>query len=117
MDTIIQLAENLGKAIASSLQAANLRAARGALEKEKDVAQLLKEYRAQADKIAQLEQAQKPVEVQDKHKLQDLHDRLVSSEVFKKFTAAQVEFLDLVRRANEAIRRNLAESDVPSRTG
>jgi len=112
MDHILELAERLGKAIAESPQARNMLAAGDALREQKDVAGLLGEFQAQSDKITQLENEQKPVEVEDKHKLQDLHDKLVACEVFKRYTAAQVEYVDLMRKVNEAMGQHLEETEM-----
>lgn len=111
MDKIIELATGLGEAISDSQQATQLKAARENLNKEKQASQLLKDYQAQSDRIAQLEREQKPVEVDDKQKLQELHERLIASEAFKRFTAAQVEYVDLMRKVNEAIRKHLGETE------
>ena len=108
-DEIIQLAERLGKAIAASPQAAALRAARKELQAQKDVLATLNEYQQQAQKVGMLEAENKPIGVDDKHKLQQLHDKLVSIDVFKKFTAAQVEYVDLMRRVTTTLRKNLAD--------
>ena len=62
-----------------------------------------------------MEETRKPVEVNDKHRLAELHDKLVSEETFKKYTAAQVDYVDLMRRVNDALRRQL--SDVESEAG
>jgi cell fate (sporulation/competence/biofilm development) regulator YlbF (YheA/YmcA/DUF963 family) len=110
VDAIIALAERLGKAISESPQAAGLRDARKALNAEPELRGLLEDYRKQADRIAQLEGDQKPVEVEDKHKLEQLQSKLFASEVFKKLTAAQVEYVDLMRKVNEALRAQLAET-------
>jgi len=104
---IIRMAEDLGKAIAASPQAAGLQAAREALDKEPDTVKALRDYNAQARKIAELEDQQKPVEPEDKAELQQLHDTLVASDVFKKFTGAQVEYIDLMRQVNETIRKQM----------
>ncbi|MCK4626406.1 MAG: YlbF family regulator, partial [Phycisphaerae bacterium] len=85
MTDIIELAQRLGKAISESTQAANLRTAREKMSKQGEITQLLKDYQAQAEKVAKLEQENKPVEVDDKHNLQELHGKLVASDVFKKF--------------------------------
>ena len=111
MNEIIQMAERLGNAVARSAQASGLRAARKAFEAQPDAKKLLADYQAQADKIAQLEGQAKPVEVEDKHRLQELHDKLVANELFRKLTAAQVEYVDLMRRVNDALRRALAETE------
>ena len=111
MDKIIELAAGLGEAISDSQQAVQLKAARENLNKEKQATQLLKDYQAQSDRIAQMEREQKPVEVDYKQKLQELHERLIASEAFKRFTAAQVEYVDLMRKVNEAIRKHLGEAE------
>ena len=111
MDAILQLAERLGKAIAESTQAQAMRQARKALADQPGAAELLKTYQEHASKIARLEAEQKPVEVDDKHKLQELHDQLIATESFKKLTAAQVEYVDVMRKVNDAIRRQLADTD------
>jgi hypothetical protein len=72
---------------------------------------ILGDYQAQSEKIAQAEQENKPIEVEDKHRLSELHAKLISSDVFKKFTAAQVEYIDIMRQVNDTLRRNLAKTD------
>ena len=109
MNEIVEMAQRLGKAIADSQAAQRLRAAKHEFDQHKDLSELLKAYRQQADKIGQLEQEQKPVEVMDKRKLQEFQDKLVAAEPFKQLTAAQVEYLDMMHKVNEAIRRQLAE--------
>lgn len=111
MSEILQLAERLGKAIASSPQVAKLREARKALAAEAGTATLLADYQQHADKVAGLEAEQKPVEAEDKRKLQELHDTLVASDSFKKYTASQVEYVDLMRTVNDTIRQSLGEVD------
>jgi len=110
MEDIIELANRLGEAISRSPQSAALRAAREQFNKHPDLVQLLKDYQAQADKIAQLERENKPIEVEDKHKLEELHNKLIAAEPFKKLTSAQVEYIDLMRRVNETIQKHLTET-------
>lgn len=112
MQAILAMAERLGKAVADSPQAKALREAKLELNKHEDISKLLGEFRAQAEKIAKLEHENKPVEVDDKHKMQDLQGRLVSDETFKKFTAAQVEYVDLMRKVNETLRKELSETEM-----
>ena len=111
VDEIINLADRLGKAINDSPQAAKLQAARQELDKQEDIKLLLRDFHAQSEKMAKLEEANKPIEVDDKHRLQELQDKLISQEVFKKFTAAQVEYVDLMRRVNETLRKQLAKTE------
>jgi len=110
MEKAIELAEQLGKAISQSPQALALRTAREHFASHPDLVQLLRDYQMQADKIAQLERENKPIEVEDKHKLEELHNKLIAAEPFKKLTSAQVEYIDLMRRVNEAMQKHLTET-------
>ena len=112
MEEITQLAEKLGKAIAGSPQAKKLRDAREQLRQEEGLSETLDEYREQSDKIAKLEAENKPVEVEDKHKLRDLHEKLAGSEAFKKYTAAQMDYVDLMRKVNQSLQQHLSETEV-----
>lgn len=111
MSAITELASRLGKTIEGSPEAAALRDAREALNAQPEVARILKDFQAQSDRVRQFEADGKPIEVDDKHKLQDLQDKLIASEVFKKFTAAQVDYIDLMRQVNQAIQAELAPTE------
>ena len=111
MTDCIELAARLGKAIADSPQAAGLRTAREAMSAEPEIVEALGQYQDQAEKIARLEAETKPVEPEDKVKLQQINDTLIGSAVFKQFTAAQVEYVDLMRKVNGAIQQELAETE------
>lgn len=111
MDDLVQLAERLGKAIAGCDQAVKLREARKAMNGEPGLAEIMKQYGEQSENIARLDAANQPVEVEDKHKLAELRGKLVSSETFKKFTAAQVDYVDMMRKVNEALQSQLADTE------
>ena len=110
MEAIIAMATRLGKAIAESPQAKALRDAQGALDAHAEVKQLLTDFRAQSEKVARLQAEQKPIEVDDKHRLAELETKLVGEDVFKKFTAAQFEYVDLMRKVNDELRKHLLET-------
>ncbi len=109
MDDILQAAQRLGTAIAQSPQGAGLRAARKELDSQPEVKKLMEDFRRQSERIAALERDKKPVEVEDKHKRQEINDRLVGNDLFKKYMAAQVEYLDLMRKVDAALNKALAE--------
>jgi cell fate (sporulation/competence/biofilm development) regulator YlbF (YheA/YmcA/DUF963 family) len=106
---VIEMAKRLGRSIAESPAAAAMRTARKELEGQADLKQVIEDYQKQVAKIANLERQGKPVEVDDKQRLRGLNEKLVASEVFKRYTAAQVDYLDLMRKVNDTIRRELAE--------
>lgn len=111
MTDTIELAEKLGKAIADSPEATKLRDAKTDMEADSELMQVMKESREHSDKMAALERENKPIEVEDKHKLQELHGKLVASDVFKKYTAAQVEYVDLMRKIDTAMRTQLTDTE------
>ncbi|MBL7132795.1 MAG: YlbF family regulator, partial [Phycisphaerae bacterium] len=110
-NAITELAGRLGKAIADSPAAAELHVARKAVTDHPEAGRLFKEFQDQSLKIAKLESEEKSVEVDDKHKLRDLHEKLIATEEFKKYTAAQVEYADLMRQVSEAIQSTLEEGE------
>ena len=109
MSVVLDLAERLGKAIAGSSEATELRAAAGELNADEAVGRAMKAYQEQHEKVARLRQENKPIEVDDKRKLADLEEQVASSETFKRFSAAQVEFVDLMRKVNDAMHAELEE--------
>ncbi len=111
MDHIIELADRLGKAIADSEQATALRLARKSATDEPGLDETMSEYQASSQKMAQLQAENKPIEVEDKHKLQALQEKVMASEAMKKLTAAQVEYIDLMRKVGAAMQSHLAETE------
>lgn len=111
MADIIQLAEQLGKAISESPEATALLAVRKEISAQPEMAQLMQDYQGQMERIASLERDNKPIEVDDKHKLRDLHDKLVAAPLFKKLTEQQMEYVDLMRKVNDSLRAHLAETE------
>ena len=108
MSAITELASRLGKTIASAPEALAMKAARDELNNAAEIAQVLKDLQAHTVRIQQLEAENKPIEVDDKHKLQDLQEELAASDVFKRYSAAQVNYIDLMRQVNQAIQTELA---------
>lgn len=113
MDEILQQARRLGRAIHDSPQARALRQAQKAFDDDPDAGKLFEEAREQMDKVRRLEQANQPVEVADKHRLDELQNRLAASETFKRYSSAQVDYLDLMRKVDQAMRDELGADDAP----
>ena len=110
-ERILGLASRLGQTIAESKSAKALQAARQAVDADKDLQQVMRDYRLQADKLRKLEQETKPIEPEDKHALEAMNQKLAASEKFKALTAAQMEYIDLLRKVNEAVQKELAAAE------
>ena len=115
MASITELAEQLGKAIAQSPQAGRLREAAELVRQDPEASNLLAQFRRQATEIARKEAEQKPIEPEEKRKLGDLQRRLASREALKKFTSAQVDYVDLMRTVNETIYSELDQTEQAAR--
>ena len=107
MDAILKLADQLGKTIAQSKQAADYRTAREAMNAQPEAMELLKDFTEQFGKITELTQKQQPIEPEDKRKLNDLQGKLAAQETFKAFSAAQVEYTDIMRKVSQTILHHL----------
>jgi len=111
VNEIIAMAEKLGKAISQSPQAAALKTAQAALQADAEASKLLGEFQAMTQQLAQKESQQQPIEPEEKRKYEEIHTTLIASEAFKAFNAAQVEYVDVIRKANDAIRAQLGPSE------
>ena len=111
MEAILQQAERLGKLLSEHSAAKAYVDARKALGADSQAQRLLRDYESAVRKIVQLERETKPVEVEDKHKLADLQSQVAANELVKRFLQAQVEYLDTLRKAHEAINQQLASID------
>ena len=109
MDDIVKLADQLGKAIASSKAAADYRAAREAMHADPDTSKLLQQFMEQSSKVHKLTQEQKPIEPDDKHALNDLQAQVAAQDTFKQFSATQVEYIDVMRKVSQAILAHLRD--------
>ena len=107
MDAILKLADQLGKTIAQSKQAADYRIAREAMNAQQEAMDLLKDFTEQFGKITDLTQKQQPIEPEDKRKLNDLQSKLAAQGTFKAFSAAQVEYTDIMRKVSQTILHHL----------
>jgi len=106
---ILDMAQKLGQALADSEQRQALHDAWQALQEHKDVLDTLQAFQQQAGKMQQMEHAGRPIEVEDKRKFQTLHDKLVASDIFKRYTKAEMEFSDLMRHVHATIRKQVAD--------
>ena len=103
----IEMATRLGRTLADAPQTKALVDAHKKLSEDPATKDLVEAFQNQAMKVAQLEQSKQPIGPDDKHKLQELNDKLIASAVYKQFLDAQVQYADLMRKTNQAIRSEL----------
>jgi len=108
---VLAQARTLGQTLAADEAVRAYMAAQRALRDDTEAKELLQKYTAQADRIHQLEATQRPVEVADKQKLQELERGMSANPTLKQFMRAQVDYLALMNSVNNAISAALRPAD------
>ena len=103
MEKLIEMASELGKALATHQRTAVLKSAQEKLKEDKAATDLLEQYQQQAEHISGLEKEQKPIEVEDKHKMRDIEQQMAASESLREVTKRQVDFVEMMNKVKQAI--------------
>jgi len=107
--TITELADKLGKAMASAQRTQRFKQIRSQVLADPAAQALLKDYEGHLDVLARREAENKPIEVADKHRLSDLQEKIFSNEKLKSLMAAQADYMELIQQVNEAIGKHLLD--------
>lgn len=109
-EDVIQQARALGEALAKHPRVVGFLDARARLQKDQDAQRLLVDYQRQAQRIQQLQQAGKPIEVADKHKLSELEGQMSSNDVLKEMMRRQADYIELMNRVHQALEEPITSS-------
>ena len=107
---LIEQAGRLGQAIAQHARVRAYFDAQAAVSRDAAAQELLKEYQAAAQRVTQLQQSGKPIEVADKHKLGEIEGRMASNDALKTLMRAQADYFDLMDRLNRAMEEPVMRS-------
>ncbi len=108
MEEILELASKLGAAIANHNRYKSFREAEEQLKKDSVAKEVSEELEKQSKKIYELEKNLKPVEVEDKRKLQQLKEKVASKQSIQNFLKAQTDYVELMTKINDRIEAKLA---------
>ena len=100
---LVRRAAELGEAIANHPDVQAFMTARAAVEKDAEAQALLKAYAEHANRLRQFEAEQKPIEVEDKHKLAQYEQQMASNDALKSMMATQVNYVALMNQVNSAM--------------
>ena len=103
MDQLIELAKRLGRQMAAHERTKLLKKAQKAVDQDDQAHELVNGYQLHADKINKLQEEHKPIEVEDKHKLRDLEEKMSQNPNLSELTRRQVDFLDMMSKVRQAI--------------
>ncbi len=103
MEDIIADARALGKKIAANPRTVAFMSAARSVAQDEEAQKILQTYQEQAVKLQQLQAAGKPIEPDDKRKLQDCETAIAGNPKLKEMMKAQADYLELMHRINGAI--------------
>lgn len=109
MEEIITDAESLGKKIAAHPKMRAYFDAVQAVKADSETEALLKSYQDKSREIDTKAAQGKPVEVDEKRVLAELQGKVASNEKIKTLVRCEADYMDLMRRINDAIDRATAE--------
>ncbi len=107
MEEILELASRLSAAIANHKRYKLFREAESRLKKDIEAKEISEELEKQSRKIYELERDMKPVEVEDKKKLQQLKEKVASNQSIQEFLKAQTDYVELMTKINKRIEAEL----------
>jgi len=100
---ILDAARALGKRIATHDAARKFEECLTKLGADRDAQRLLNDLNRHTGLVAEKEQKGQPIEVDDKRKLEKLQSEVVQNSVLREFQILQMDYLDLMRKVDEAI--------------
>ncbi len=102
-DEILKAAQELGKQIGETDVAKRFETVLKKLEQDRDAQRLLADQQRHMETLMQKEASGQPIEVADKHKLQELQRAVATNMVLGELQLAQMDYLDLMRQVDAAI--------------
>ena len=102
-DHILELAGKLGEAIRRHPRYIKLREADSRVRADKSATEALDAYNKTAGELSKKERMGQPIEVDEKRRLQRLHEVVAANETIKSFMRTHADYAELMRKMNEAI--------------
>ncbi len=102
-DQITQAAIKLGGMLSEHPKVSRLEGAIKKLKGDTEAQRALNDFNRRLSEIAEKEMAGQPIEVSEKRQLQDLQNAVVHNLVLREFQLAQMDYVDLVRRLDDAM--------------
>jgi cell fate (sporulation/competence/biofilm development) regulator YlbF (YheA/YmcA/DUF963 family) len=107
---IMEMAEKLGQLAAQHPAVDRFRQAQKALGEDADANRLVNDFNRQLMTLARQEESGMPVTDAQRMQIESLQTQLAAHLKVKAMNLAQVEFVDLMRRISETIRKHVSEA-------
>ena len=116
-EQVIKAALEIGKLLGDHPKVSRLEAAVDKLREDTEAQRALNDLNRQLQSVAEKEMAGQPVEVSDKQKMRDLQNAVVHNLVLQEFQLAQMDYVDLVRKLDDALYGQSAAAHAVGVTG
>src|SRR5688572_2466941 len=107
---LIDEAEKLGQLVSQHPAVARYKQAQQAMAEDADARKMLADFDRQIETLGRQEQSGLAVTDAQRMQLEGLQTRIVSNPKIKALNAAQVEFVDLLRRITQTIQRQVLDA-------
>lgn len=107
---ILEAAEKLGKLVGQHPVVERYRQAQRSLAEDPEAARLADAFNREISRLSRQEEQGVAVTDAQRRQLESIQSQLASHLKFKAFSAAQVEYVDLMRRISDSIRRQVQEA-------
>jgi cell fate (sporulation/competence/biofilm development) regulator YlbF (YheA/YmcA/DUF963 family) len=114
---IMEMAEKLAHLVAQHPAVEKYRQAQKTLAEDSDANRLVNEFNRQLMTLSRQEESGMPVTDAQRMQLEGLQAQIASHLKVKAMNLAQVEFVDLLRRVSDTIRKYVAEGPAGSTAG
>jgi len=107
---ILAEADKLGQLVAQHPAVERYKNAQRAVAEDPDANRTMAEFERQLESLARQEQTGMPVTDAQRQQLENLQSRIVSNVKVKNLNMAQVDFIDLLRKVNQAVQSKVVEA-------
>lgn len=102
-DAILEAADQLGKLIADHEATRKLDGLLKQLDADTDAQRLMNDLNRHRQTLAEKQAEAKPIEVEDKRKLEQLQQDVAAHAVLRDLQMAQMDYVDLMRKVDERL--------------
>lgn len=114
---ILSEADKLGNLIAQHPAVAKYKSAQKAVADDPDATRLLREFDRSLETLGRQEQTGQPVTDAQRTQLESLQSQIMSHIKIKALNLAQMEFVDLLRKVNQAVQGKVVDVSGARATG
>lgn len=111
---ILSAASDLGKLISSHESAKKIESVAERLQNDLDAQRILNDYNRHMKTLSEKEANGSPIEVDDKRQLEGFHQQVIQNPILRDLQIAQMDYLDLMRKVDEALRGQPEGADMVS---